>query len=1088
MSWRVWLFRSLAMIFLAACAGVGWFVYVQANSGLVRAKAVELIRAEFPGADVQIGAAWVRPLGGLWLSDVRLFRRDDPSHPFVIIPSAVIYHDKEKLARGRLAIRKVELTQPTIQLRRDADGNWNIPLLPRPTGPASSPVPTLLIRRGTIRFEDHSGGLSRASLEVNDIQLTCINDPIKRVSFQGQAESLVGSLKLSGSHDRESNLLTLACDIPAYALTSQLVQQLGEHFSDVRQHLSGLEGVGDAHLDLHYQPGIAGGLQPDLRVNLHHGRFSHPKLPLSPLSEIELCAHYHDGKLTIEKGAARSGSTRATLNLEATLPLDGPVAEKPEEFLSHFELSIEKLNVTKEIFDQLPPDIQRMNSDFHPTGQLGLTFKFDKGESSWRRTCIVRAEGLTAQYYEFPYVLRDIRGELEQVSTSEGNDELRVRLKGKAAGKVVTIDGGSQNSRGRFKLDLQLRGNGIVIDEELKAAMLENRAGVEAFHPVGEGDFVARIRRSPGEVMPDMRIDVQFHKLAICYDEFPYAFDDVAGTMHVHLGPETKFTFDKFHATHAGGEVVVSGTHEFTSRMHEVRLHVHAAMLPFDSGLNNAFRKVHLEPALATMRPRGNLGFDGDLIYVAWNAQPGAPKARSRLQVIADKCTVDSANPDFLPYELENISCAFHYDDGDGKVVKVADFRADHRSSSTKIQIGSKEFPSTFVIKPNGGIQGLMQQIQVAPLVVDEELLAALPPGMRSACMSLEPSGSMTLFIEQFGLDTTADYPDRNNRSIVGGNVQGVRLSSASLRDEGPSPWMSWKSAYLRFGNASIRAGIKCDNVYGLICVSGDYRFGHLNWVRGNLEISQASIRRQPVRNLHCHVSLDQATRPGLLRFEDLSAKAYSGNVIGEVNLWIEPVVRYNVRLNATQLRLEEIDRLNQMTSDGRGNGQLSGLAKVQLVLNGHGSELTNLSGGGSFDVPDGRIYNLPPLLDLLKFARLRAPDGTFFEEAKGDFRIHGDTMLFDKLDLFGDLISLTGDGEMKLDGTKLRLNVYTVWSRIDQLLPGPARDLPTSISRNLYKIEMRGSIYGPLEFRQEAVPFLVEPAKRLLDRLRQMH
>ena len=65
---------------------------------------------DFPGVDVQVGSAWVRPLGGLWLRDVKLFRREDPSHPFLIIPSATVYHDKEQMAQGRLVVRKVEPT------------------------------------------------------------------------------------------------------------------------------------------------------------------------------------------------------------------------------------------------------------------------------------------------------------------------------------------------------------------------------------------------------------------------------------------------------------------------------------------------------------------------------------------------------------------------------------------------------------------------------------------------------------------------------------------------------------------------------------------------------------------------------------------------------------------------------------------------------------------------------------------------------------------------------------------------------------------------------------------------------------------
>ena len=72
----------------------------------------------------------------------------------------------------------------------------------------------------------------------------------------------------------------------------------------------------------------------------------------------------------------------------------------------------------------------------------------------------------------------------------------------------------------------------------------------------------------------------------------------------------------------------------------------------------------------------------------------------------------------------------------------------------------------------------------------------------------------------------------------------------------------------------------------------------------------------------------------------------------------------------------------------------------------------------------------------------------------------------------------------MDFDGSNLKMDVYTIWSRLVQLLPGPVREVPNSISRNLYKIEMTGSLLGRLDFQQEAVPFLVEPVKRLLERM----
>ncbi len=132
--------------------------------------------------------------------------------------------------------------------------------------------------------------------------------------------------------------------------------------------------------------------------------------------------------------------------------------------------------------------------------------------------------------------------------------------------------------------------------------------------------------------------------------------------------------------------------------------------------------------------------------------------------------------------------------------------------------------------------------------------------------------------------------------------------------------------------------------------------------------------------------------------------------------------------------------------------------------------------------MPRGKIYSLPPLLDLLKFLKFHTPDGTFFDEAYARFRIQGRQVQIEQLDLLGQLISLSGEGSLNIDGSNVKLDIYTVWSRLVHLLPGPAREVPNAISRNMYKISMFGSLGGKLEFEQEAVPFIVDPIKRLLE------
>jgi len=77
-------------------------------------------------------------------------------------------------------------------------------------------------------------------------------------------------------------------------------------------------------------------------------------------------------------------------------------------------------------------------------------------------------------------------------------------------------------------------------------------------------------------------------------------------------------------------------------------------------------------------------------------------------------------------------------------------------------------------------------------------------------------------------------------------------------------------------------------------------------------------------------------------------------------------------------------------------------VAEGNLYLAGQGTDLTNLRGSGTLDVPNGsKIYNLPPLLDLIKVLGLRAPDRTAFEEAHAEFDIRGDRVHATKIELF---------------------------------------------------------------------------------------
>ena len=191
------------------------------------------------------------------------------------------------------------------------------------------------------------------------------------------------------------------------------------------------------------------------------------------------------------------------------------------------------------------------------------------------------------------------------------------------------------------------------------------------------------------------------------------------------------------------------------------------------------------------------------------------------------------------------------------------------------------------------------------------------------------------------------------------------------------------------------------------------------------------------------------------------------------------------MNLTASQINLAEFGRHNLGP-----RSQLSGAANARLHLTGMGSgadSIQTLDGNGAIDVPRGHLYNLPFLLDILKFLGLHWPDRTAFEEFHTAFALQGSKVTMKKFDLLGSAVSLSGKGEYDLLTKNLQVDVYPLWGRIEGLLPPMVRPLPTTLSKSLVTVEVRGKATGEpkdLKYQMKPVPVIVDPLIFLRDRM----
>jgi len=176
------------------------------------------------------------------------------------------------------------------------------------------------------------------------------------------------------------------------------------------------------------------------------------------------------------------------------------------------------------------------------------------------------------------------------------------------------------------------------------------------------------------------------------------------------------------------------------------------------------------------------------------------------------------------------------------------------------------------------------------------------------------------------------------------------------------------------------------------------------------------------------------------------------------------------------QVRLEQFGRHN---SFGPGV-ELQGSVGLSLFLKGELGDVSKLSGGGRLEVPNGKLYRLPPLLDLIKAVGLSAPDKTAFERARLQFAVEGQQVQIRKLDLLGRAINLRGKGTVNIDGTDLFLDFNADPGMLGGMYVPLLTDAEQMFSDQLLKIKVRGKLTEP-QFEKDLFPGIVEPTRWLL-------
>jgi hypothetical protein len=1040
MAWRKWLVRGLVITITGGLVFAGLLYQRLTNPSAVRRQVLEQLGAYFPGAGIGLESANLRLLGGIDLAELRLSRRDDPDRTtFLHVRSAVIYHDKEQLLSGKLVIRKVELRNPRLRAIRGRDGCWNLSGIVGPVD-ASKPLPAIVVQQGTIVLEDQQAPPGTPPVAITDVRLTLVNDPLTTVVFEGKGRSeAVGQVQVHGKWHRATGEASFSVEAANIPVGPSLVQCLAGHCPVLVDHLRQLHGAGRVQADVTYRPGATPPVSYDARCQLSEGRFHHALLPW-PLEQLQASLRCINGTIPYGEASASAGSTRLKL---AVHDLTAPTCPSAEPQLKQLDLRVEHLTVTRELFERLPPSLhpEELYRDYSPAGSVSLTAMLrNEGSGQWSKRFVLQPEDLSISYLLFPYRVEKLSGSIDLTLASHQPRTIQVDLTGQAGSQPVYIRGEIKGERPATEVDLKIWGKNMPLDQKLMAGLAAlprhqevarsfEPTGRSDFPPFGQADFHAHIRKRADSLRPANHFVIDFHHASVRYRPFPYPLADVSGRLIIQPG---HWEAHDFRGSHKGGEFRTRGWGPNGADTGEpITLDIEGTNILLDDCLKAALKEP-LQRAWDVFEPAGRIHFKGTV-----KCQPGQGQAAHpdiELTAWPQDCSV---KPRFFPYALSDVRGEIHYA---RNWLSLHKLRARHGTSVIGLEQGN------VYCKPQGGVWAELVDLWGNPLKPDADLWRALPGPLQTACRVTELADPVTL------------------KTLMVIDLGG---------EPGSLPVIYW-DGWLALDRARLRLGVEVEGVSGHIACRGRHDGRQLEGVLGNLFLSEATLFHQPFRKVF---SAFEVTReePHVLSLPGLHAEFFGGEVYGPMRIEFGPALRYQMKLAASQVRLEEFGRHNLGDP-----GKLSGLATASVYLTGVGGELSGLKGNGQVDVPKGKMANLHPLVDLLKVLGLRWPDRTAFEEAHARFSINGPRVSVSQLSLLGNAISLRGHGEMNLNGTDLNLDFHTDWARAAQMLPPAVKAVPEEISNQLLKIQMRGQL-GDVRITKVPVPLVVDPVKKVL-------
>jgi len=1056
----------MGLVAVIALAG-GIYLYLHLDDQICR-HVQRVFASHYKTLQVDVGSARYEQGSGIVVNDLCLMETRPGGRPQPILSVDELYLASDarldEVLSGKPRVKQIVVRRPRLRATLHPDGSWNVAML-LPLPKFGDAAPQVTIEDATLLLEN-AGRQAFAPLSLREINIKLT--PVVDAQGGGKgALALEGAVSgaparaitVHGTISPDDGIFDLHADIRGLEISPELLAAVP---GELPQKLYGFELYASADITCRVaRPGRRDApLAWSAVVSLARGRLSHPLTP-QPVTELSATIEASQTQLSVKKLNAKFGAADVSLACNRT----GWSADSP----TGLSAKVANLAIGPELQAVLPERLEMLRRRFQPQGLVDAEVQATFDGRQWRPDLKAHCRDMAlTDADKFPYPVEAANGTVSLTrSNATGGTQLNLDLTGSAGGRPIRIvaqldrlavpriplsTGGaggavafSEEAAGVCGVTLasatsaadpttrptgwvEVSGTNIALHAPLLAALPPKaQLFVRSLHPQGLIDFRWRYQRlDPAAERGETALDLKLVDCAMQYERFAYPLEQVRGTVVARNG---RYTLSDLVGRDRQGSAVVTlqGEADSSDAGLALALTIRGTNVPLDDNLKLALRAQE-QQVWSDLRPQGRINFLAVVQRPLGREQPAI-----RVEIQPQEKTV-RVEPTFFAYRFEQV---------EGKAI-VTDGRVDLQ------QLRGHHGRSLFTANglwqaaPGGGWQLQLTNVNTDRLMFDTDLLRAVPPGVQKVIDRIRPSGNFNAYNSAFRF---VRRPDSSQIS---------------------SQW----DVQLACHQASLRGDLPLDNVTGGIQLRGT-NDGPKVSAYGELKIDSLIWNDVQFTNFRgpfwtdstvCYLG-QQATAKIGQPPQRVTADVFGGTIASDVTLQHagQPNYTADISLGGVDLGRFARERLG-------GPNDLTGIVSGKLVLANAGRSIYTLTGKGDLHVVDANIYQLPPLVAMLKVLRNRSPNSTAFNRCDAQFDIRGEHIHFNQLNLLGDAVSLYGRGETNFD-RRLDLTFYTLLGPAD--LPIPLwKTVAGHLSEQGLQLKVDGTWDSP-QIHREAFPMI---------------